>query len=189
MEDNGVYIFLNKFKWLFIGIISILIILLAIYFFGKSNNENNLKNYLKKNDYSYENQTYFKTVDKNNNGIMSTINYIYSIKANKFTKNIDQSTNSSRENIQLQYNGTKIITISYYMENYNNVSVASISQSADYNIDNGEYKCKLISLKGDIETQCPTIRKEAKEFSKEIKKILKDANINELFATKNSKDI
>lgn len=189
MEDKGAFVFLNKSKWIFVIVIIVSIILLAIYFFGKSANENNLKDYLTENNYKREGQTYFKTLNENDGSTTSTINYIFSIKANKFTKNIDSSTNVSRENIQLQYNGTKTISIFYYKEDYTNDSLASISQNADYNMDNDEYKCTLVSLKGDIKSQCAYIKKEAKNFSNEIKKLLDDANINEFFTTKNSKDI
>jgi len=189
MEDKGAYVFFDKFKWIFIIIIFIALVLIGIYFFGKIKNENNLKNYLNENGYKYEGQTYYKTSNENDGQTTYTINYIFSIKANNFTKVIDSSSNQAKENIQLKYNGTKIINIFYYTESYSDGSISSISQSAEYNMNNGEYKCELENINGDIKSQCPKIKKEAELFSDEVKKMLDEANINELFTTKNSDDI
>ena len=183
MEDTGVFNVVKKFKWVFICITILIAIILLIFVIGKSSNENRLENYLQKHEYKNKNGVFYKTVTESGD-MNSTINYIFSIKANKFTKNIK----NIYETIILKYDGTNDVEISYYSESFS-PNYYAISQSATYNIKTKTFDCKILKAKGDYKLMCPRIKEEAIVFSGETNNIIKKAKINNLFTTKKSKKI
>lgn len=173
-------------KYLIIVVILFILILFTANLFFKHSNKNNLKEYLLKNGYEEKQENIYTKVITNDD---TTTNYIYSIKANKFTKNISTNTDFSSESIDIQYDGDNNITIYYGANDYSSIEyTSSIEQKASYNIKNDKFICTIENRSHDYPNKCNKIKKYAKKFKTEINKILSGAKINRLFETKNSKE-
>ncbi|MBR2708221.1 MAG: hypothetical protein IKE90_02160 [Bacilli bacterium] len=144
--------------------LTIIIGLITYLIIYNSNKTKIIKNNLKKNNYSeVSNNIFSKTIDKNN----TNINYTYNFNMKKFTKYIKKNNDNNRQEINITLNNNET-QIDYL---YQNTSGCKIVQKATYEKNN--YKCDIVTKKGNCTSKCDIILKEAKNFNKEAKKIIK----------------
>lgn len=189
MEDeNKIKNILKILKIIFIVGIIVAVITLIIFSTQKNKNFKSLKDYLISIGYKEtEDNVLTKEEKKENGSIVENITYIYSVEANKFTKEMINNSTTSKEQISMLYNGTDNLNISYYYEEYNNTTSRNyIMNSATYNIKNEDFDCEIIRNTQNNETRCPQIKAYSKQFAKEIQNIIDKSGINTFFSPKNS---
>lgn len=190
MEDeNKVKNIMRILKILLIVGIIITVIILIIFSTQKNNNFKNLNDYLISIGYKEtEDNVLTKEEQKQNGSIVENITYVYSVEANKFTKEMINNSTTSKEQISLLYDGTNNLNISYYYEEYNDTTSRSYTMnSATYNIKNKDFDCQIISNTQNDETRCPQIKAYSKQFAEEIQNIIDKSGINTFFSPKASK--
>lgn len=172
-------------------LLAVIIAAVGYIVFSSQRNKNftNLTDYLMDNGYKEnEDDVLTKEEQKQVDNTTENINYVYSIEANKFTKEMINNSPESKEQITLLYDGTNNLDISYYYEQYSTTSSQNyIMHSATYNINTKKFDCSIISNTQNIETKCPQIKAYAEQFSKEINKIIDESGVNTFFSPKDSK--
>lgn len=187
MEDeNKIKDRAKLFLTILISLIIIGIIVATIYIVGKGNETEKLNKYLKENGYTKENETYYKQTKKVTNEYTTTTNYNYNTTQNLFSKEIMTNGTDYQEQATLTYNGSKNITISYSYTKYDNTTHHSITQSGTYNHKNNDFECKIETSEGNMPARCNYMLTYIKQFEKETNKIIKEADINQLFTSKNA---
>lgn len=141
-------------------LITTIIIILTYNYLNKNSL---IKKKLKKQNYTELNNIYVKDIKENDRNIT----YTYNFNNNKFSKYISNKSSKERETINLTYKNNKI-KIDY---TYQDTSSCRIIQQATYNEKN--YKCDILTKKGNCKSKCDIILKEAKKFFKEQKKLTK----------------
>lgn len=122
------------------------------------NKTNLLKKKLKKEKYTEISKNIFS---KDINTTNTETNYTYNFNLNIFEKYISNKDNEKRETIGLIYKNN-IIDISY---TYKDTNGCKLVQTGTY--DKKNYKCNIVSKRGDCKSKCDIILKEAKTFFKE----------------------
>ena len=190
MEDeNKIKNIIRILEIILIAGMIIAIIIVIIFSTQKNNNFKDLKSYLKSIGYKEEEGNVLTKQEKKKKGeVVENINYVYSVKANKFTKEMINNSITSKEQISILYDGTDNLNISYYYENYNDTSNNYTMNSATYNIKNNHFDCKILSNTQNSNTRCPQIKEYSKQFAKEIQNIIDKSGINTFFSPKTSKN-
>lgn len=149
---------LTKLSLIIAGILttSILIILISNYL----NKPSIIKKKLKKQNYTEIKNIFSKNIKEKN----KEINYTYNFNNNTFSKYTSKKNNKERETINLIYKKNKI-TIDY---TYQDTNSCRIIQQGTYDKN---FKCNILTKKGNCKSKCNIILKEAKIFSKEQKNL------------------
>lgn len=172
---------------LIIGIIAIiLIIILCIIGYNhhlQKVNNNKFTTYLENNNYKKdENNIYTKTIDNGN----EKTTYQAIIDQYLLTKEKSTSTDTKFTSITTSFKQDGTIEIAYKLEGYNSEgSVGTLYQKGTYKDD--KFDCQIVN-NNDFETQCPTMKKEAQEFDKEVKQIFENNDINLKYITLKDKN-
>lgn len=181
MEDKH----LNLLKYIKIGIISIILIIIVVFgylFIMKQINNNKFVSYLEKQNYTKDKyNVYYKETKTNTETI---INKAFA-KEYVMYKNSTSFKDKNFTNISLQYDKNGNVKIIYKLESLSDtMEVNVLQQEGTYKKD--KFECKILVNHG-LETQCDLMEKEAKKYEKEIKDILKENKINSKYLESNSK--
>lgn len=140
-------------------------------------NNNKFIMYLKNSNYKKNNNIYTKTI---NNGNEKTI-YQAIIDQYLLTKEKSTSTKTKFTSMVVSFKQDNTIEVNYKLEGYNKSgAIGTLYQKGTYK--NNKFDCQIIN-NNDFETQCPTMKKEAQQFEKEVKQIFKDNAINIKYIT------
>lgn len=183
MEDE------NKIKKI-MKIILIVIILIAIgaigiFIYNKYQtqaNTNKFNNYLKNNNYQKNDEgIYYKT--NTNNKITTTDKagskeYIFARTTSEEGTNYITTT--------IEYKKDESIDITYQIEGYApNGNYGILFQEGTYTKE--KFDCKIVTNVG-FDTECDTMKKQAKDYEKEIENILNQNKINTKYIKINNKN-
>ena len=146
-------------------------------------NNNNFTTYLKNNDYKKDNNNiYTKTIENGN----EKTTYQAIIDQYLLTKEKSISTDTQYISMTTSFKHDGTIEIAYKLEGYNKEgTIGTLYQKGTYK--NNEFDCQIVN-NNDFETQCPTMKKEAQEFDKEVKQIFQDNDINLKYITLKDKN-
>lgn len=146
----------RKIKMIII-IISLIIIATISIIIYNTNNSKKIENKLIKEKYEkITDKIYNKTIENGD----TEITYTYNINNKEFSKTI----NSQNENINLLYTNNNI-RINY---SYSDKFGCRITQRGTYT--EKDFNCSIIKKIGSCKSKCDVMFKQAKQFTKELKK-------------------
>lgn len=188
MEDENKVLSIMKIVKIILLIIAVVVIAFSGYsLYITNSNKNNLNNYFKDHDYKDKDGVWSKNNQINENSAVINTNYIYTMTANTFIKNILTNSANYQEQIDFKYNGTNEITINYSFDGIDEKSNECVLvQTATYNSKDDNFTCNIKYNSGSCPLRCDLIEKASKSFDKEINKILDDTRVNKLFLAKNN---
>lgn len=173
MEDENKV--LKAIKYIKIGAVIIILIAIGIFIYTKwQTNENNerLYDYLKKENYSKNNDGIYYKTKKNGDTTITDKALAYNY---LFSRTIKTNDENSSYMIAIEYKDNKY-TVDYEESGYDRDNNYGMTfQKGTYK--NGDFDCKIIS-DTNFEPRCNIMKKQVENYDKEIKKILKDNKIN-----------
>ena len=161
-------------KKIFIPLIIIIALILSFIFINIYINNNNLKKYIKDNNYIVDKYDLY-TLEKNNND--ETIIYQLLLENYFISKTIIIDDNNNILKLCLNYKKNKTIEMEMEYNGLNNNNNFAIQAQKAKLINNNLIDCETI-LDNNFDSKCDIMEEEAKEFNNEVKNILNNYNIN-----------